>query len=174
LGAPTAFAGWSLGWPTPTAWVIAFGCVALGWRRRSALARLNPPNPSVLLEQLLAEPSAVDSISDETRRAAIAELNQRIADVSFELGLLPATFTALTRISLASGSALALFGFMESADSESMERTLRVAVCAVSGLVGAGVVASIGRSAKLRVAGIREAWDRSSREIGKSLGTGLE
>jgi hypothetical protein len=174
LGAPTAFAGWSLGWPTPTAWVIALGCAALGWRRLVALARLNPPNPSVLLEQLLAEPSAADSIADGTRRAAIAELNQRIADVSFELGLLPATFTALTRISLASGSALALFGFMESADSEPMERTLRVAVCAVSGLVGAGAVAAIGRSAKMRVAGIREAWDRSSREVGKSLGAGLE
>lgn len=174
MGAPTVFAGWSLGWPTPIAWVIAFGCAALGWRRRSALARLNPPNPNVLLEQLLAEPSTVDSISDETRRAAIAELNQRIADVSFELGLLPATFTALTRISLASGTALALFSFMESADSESMERALRVAVCAVSGLVGAGAVAAIGRSAKQQVTQIREAWDRSSREIGKSLGTGLE
>jgi hypothetical protein len=128
----------------------------------------------VLLEQLLAEASAADFVNHETRRAAIAELNQRIADVSFELGLLPATFTALTRISLASGSALALFGFMASADSAPTERTLRVVVCAVSGLVGAGAVAAIGRSAKLRVAGIREAWDRSSREIGKSLGTGLE
>jgi len=128
----------------------------------------------VLLEQLLAEASAADFVSPETRRAAIAELNQRIADVSFELALLPATFTALTRISLASGSALALFGFVASTDGEPMERTLRVAVCAVSGLVGAGAVAAIGRSAKLRVAGIREAWDRSSREIGKALGTGLE
>ena len=167
-------AGWSLGWPAPIAWVIAFACVALGWRRRSTLARLNPPNPSILLEQLLAEASAADFVSDEARRAAIAELNQRIADVSFELGLLPATFTALTRISLASGSALALLGFMASADSEPLERTLRVAVCAVSGLVGAGAVAAIGRSARRRAAGIREAWDRSSREIGKSLGTGLE
>jgi len=94
--------------------------------------------------------------------------------VSFELGLLPATFTALTRISLASGSALALLGFMGSANSESMERTLRVVVCAMSGLVGAGVVAAIGRAARVRVAGIREAWDRSSREIGKSFGAGLE
>ncbi len=123
---------------------------------------------------MLVEPNAADSISDEARRAAIAELNLRIADVSFELGLLPATYTALTRISLASGSALALFGFMESANREPMERTLRVAVCAVSGLVGAGIVAAIGRTARLRVAGIREAWDRSSRELGKSLGTGLE
>jgi hypothetical protein len=147
--------------------------VALAWRKLSALARLNPPNPGVLLEQL-TEPTAVESVTEATRRAAIAELNQRIADVSFELGLLPATFTALTRISLASGSALALFGFMGSANSEPMERTLRVVVCAMSGLVGAAAVAAIGRSARVRVAGIREAWDRSSREIGKSLGTGLE
>ena len=174
MGPPTAFAGWSLGWPAPTAWAITFGCVALGWRRLSALARLNPPSPRLLLAQLLAELAGVESVTDETRRAAIAELNQRIADVSFELGLLPATFTALTRISLASGSALALLGFMGSANSESMERTLRVVVCAMSGLVGAGVVAAIGRAARVRVAGIREAWDRSSREIGKSLGTGLE
>jgi hypothetical protein len=154
--------------------VIAFGCVALGWRRRSTLARLNPPKPSVLLEQLLAEASAASFVRDETRRAAIAELNQRIADVSFELGLLPATFAALTRISLASGSALALLSFVASVDSQPLERTLRAAVCAVSGLVGAGAVAAIGRSAKLRVTEIREAWDRSSREIGKSLGTALE
>jgi hypothetical protein len=126
------------------------------------------------LEELLAEPSPIEPIADETRRAAIAELNQRIADVSFELSLLPTTFTALARISLASGSALALLGFMESADGEPLQRTLRVAMCAVSGLVGAGLVAAIGRSAKRQVTRIREAWDRSSREIGKSLGTGLE
>jgi hypothetical protein len=140
----------------------------------SALARLNPPSPTLLLEELLADRSPAELIAEGMRRAAIAELNQRIADISFELGLLPATFTALTRISLATGSALALFGFMGSGDAEPLQRTLRVAVCAVSGLVGAGAVAAIGRSAKQRVARIREAWDRSSREIGKSLGTGLE
>jgi hypothetical protein len=52
-------------------------------------------------------------------------------------------------------------------------RTTRVVLCAMSGLVGAGAVAAIGRAAKQRVARIREEWDRSSREIGKSLGTGL-
>jgi hypothetical protein len=174
LGAKAAFAGWSLGWPTPTAWLIVSICVGLGWLRLSRIAGLNPPNSQLLLDELLAEASPGEVVAEGTRRAAIAELNQRIADVSFELSLLPATFTALTRISLASGSALALFGFMESADNEPMQRTLRVAVCAVSGLVGAGAVAAIGRSAKLRVARIREGWDRLSREIGKSLGTGLE
>jgi hypothetical protein len=174
LGAQAVFAGWSLGWPTPIAWAFAGSCVALAWRRLSGIARLDPPVPQLLLAELLAEQSTVEPVAEGTRRAAIAELNQRIADVAFELGLLPATFTALTRISLAGGSALALFGFMESTGSEPMERTLRVAICAVSGLVGAGAVAAIGRTAKVRVARIREAWDRSSREIGKSLGTGLE
>jgi hypothetical protein len=174
LSAKAAFAGWLLGWPTAIAWLIASSCVVLGWRRLSGIARLNPPSPQLLLEELLAETSPVEPLAEGMRRAAIAELNQRIADVSFELGLLPATFTALTRISLASGSALALFGFMQATGSEPLERTVRVAVCAVSGLVGAGAVAAVGRTAKQRVARIREAWDRSSREIGKSLGTGLQ
>jgi hypothetical protein len=173
LGAKAALAGWSLGWATPVAWLIASSCAGLAWRRLSALARLDPPSPRLLLEELVSAPSPAEPVTEDTRRVAIAELNQRIADVSFELGLLPATFTALTRISLASCSALALFGFMQSADSEPQQRTLRVAVCAVSGLVGAGAVAAIGRSAKRRVARIREAWDRASREVGKSLGTGL-
>jgi hypothetical protein len=174
LGVKAAFAGWSLGWPTPVAWAIASGCVVLAWRRLSALARLNPPSAKLLLDELLAEASPAEPVTEGMRRAAIAELNQRIADVSFELALLPATFTAFTRISLASGSALALFGFMQSADAEPLQRTLRVAACAVSGLVGAATVAAIGRTARQRVTRIREAWDRSSRELGKSLGTGLE
>ena len=153
--------------------LIACGCVLLGWRRSCLLARFTPPAPKSLLDELLAEANTVAPASDVARRLAIAELNQRIADVSFELGLLPATFTALTRISLASGTALALFGFMASDHGELLLRSLEGAWCAMSGFVGAGALALIGRSAKRRIATIREAWDRSSREIGKSLGTGL-
>lgn len=108
------------------------------------------------------------------RELLIAELNQRISDLAFVLGTLPATFTALTRISLASGSALSLLAFVSADSASGPVRTVRVVLCAVSGLVGAGVVASIGRVAKQRVLRIREEWDRSSREVGKALGAGLE
>ncbi len=55
-----------------------------------------------------------------------------------------------------------------------LESALRAGACAVSGLVGAGVVAAIGRTAKLRVSEIKLEWDRSSREVGKGLGVSLD
>jgi hypothetical protein len=173
LGSAFALAGWSLGWPIPVTWLLVGVCVALAWRRHAQLQRLRPPGAPQLLAELAAD-AEIGAPGEPARRLALAELNQRIADVSFELGLLPATFTALTRISLASGTALALFDFMASPADAPLLRTLHAAVCALSGFVGAGLVAAIGRSAKQRVARIRQDWDRSSREVGKSLGLRLE
>jgi hypothetical protein len=172
LGSAFALAGLSLGWPILIAWLLVGVCVALAWRRHSQLRRLRPPSAQQLLAELAAD--ADIGAPGPARRLALAELNQRIADVSFELGLLPATFTALTRISLASGTALALFDFMASPADAPLLRTLHAAVCALSGFVGAGLVAAIGRSAKQRVAKIRQDWDRASREVGKSLGLRLD
>lgn len=172
-------AAWSLGsgWRTPAAWLIALGCIALAWRRYSALEQLRPPAARALLDELTEDLGSERALSEDTRDFAVAELNQRIADVSFQLGLLPSMFTALIRISLASGSALALLGLMDlgsAPQSLAIETALRAGVCAVSGLVGAGVVAAIGRTAKQRIHEIKLEWDRSSREIGKELGTSLE
>lgn len=134
-----------------------------------------PPAPHVLLEELLREVGANRVDSEYVRRAAIADLNQRLSDVSFELGSLPARFTALTRICLASGTALALFGYIGAQGSPKppLERALSFIVCAASGALGAACVAGIGRTAKRRCLAIREEWDRSSRETGKALGTSL-
>lgn len=164
-----SFPGWSFGWPLLVAWMVIAGCIAIGWRRLSSLTRLEAPSSERLLYQLVGPRGAGTPPLDEVRRAAVAELNQRLSDVAFELDLLPATFTALTRISLASGSALALVAFMQSGECAPVERTWRVGLCAVSGLVGASVVTMIGRSAKRRVIAVRTAWDRTSREVGKSL-----
>jgi hypothetical protein len=166
-------AAWSLGWRTPLSWLIAIACIALAWRRYAALERLTPPAAPILLEEVRADLENSSHSSEDGRRFAIAELNQRIADISFELGLLPTTFTTLIRISLASGSALALLGLMELGRTP-LESALGAGVCAVSGLVGAGVVAAIGRTAKQRVLETRAEWDRASREVGKELGTSLE
>ncbi len=97
-----------LGWRTPVAWSIALACIALAWRRYSALDRLRPPAVPVLLEELVEDLHPERELSEGARRFVVAELNQRLSDVSFALGLLPSTFIALIRISLASGSALAL------------------------------------------------------------------
>ena len=170
-----SLADWSLGWRMPAAALVTVGCVALAWRRSSKLDRLLPPGASALLAELGAEnPAGLGASGTEQQRLAmIADLNQRLADVSFELSVLPATYTALTRVCLASGTALTLLGVLDWARAP-LEGGVRAIVCALSGLVGAGVVSMLGRRAKRAIERIRESWDRSSREVGKALGTSLK
>ena len=169
-----SLAGWSFGWRVPAATLISAACIALAWRRSAKLAGLAPPAPTALLAELDAESPATvgESGAEQKRLAMIAELNQRLADVSFELGLLPALFTALTRVCLASGTALTLLGFLDWAQAP-LNGGVRGFMCALSGLVGAGVVSALGRRAKRDVERTRQAWDRSSRELGRSLQTSL-
>jgi hypothetical protein len=140
------------------------------------IARLKAPEPAALLAELLAEvgPSARDP--EFVRRAAIADLNQRLSDISFELGSLPARFTALTRICLASGTGLSLFGYIgtQASAHSPLERLSVVMACAAAGLLGAAWVLRVGQVAKQRSTAVREAWDRSSRDTGRALGTSLE
>ena len=145
-------------------------------RQLSLLRSLKAPEPAALLSELLAEVGAGALDAELVQRAAIAELNRRLADVSFELGSLPARFTALTRICLASGTGLALFGYIgANANGHSpLECVLELVACGAAGLIGAACLLSVGHMAKQRSVELREAWDRSSREIGKSLGTSLE
>ena len=157
-------------WPAILAWLSAGGCLALAWRKLRSLERVTAPNRERLLSELTDNGATDEELDDVGRRVAIAELNQRLADIAFELGLLPATFTALVRISLASGSALALIGFLISTDQLPLERAFRLALAALAGLLGAGAVAFLGRLAKARAAQIRTDWDRSSRDIGKAFG----
>jgi hypothetical protein len=163
---------WSVCWVC-LAWLVAGTCVALAWRRRRSLERLAPPEREQLLAELVSGSENPLQLEEVERRFAVAELNQRLADVSFELDVLPATYAALIRISLASGSALAVAGFLSSADLAPLVRTLRLALAALAGLSGAGLVAAIGRSAKQRSRQIKEKWDNSSRDIGKALGASL-
>jgi hypothetical protein len=165
-----------LGWQTVLAWLVAACCSLLSLRLMSRLPRLQAPEPSALLSELLSEVGASATDSEFVRSALIADLNQRLSDVSFELELLPARFTALTRICLASGTALALFGYIGASESAltPIERVSRLVACAASGLLGAACILAVGRVAKRRSAAIREGWDRSSRETGKALGTSLE
>jgi hypothetical protein len=134
---------------------------------------LAPPDRQQLLSELTADFEISRGLDEVARRWAVAELNQRLADVSFELKLQPATFAALIRISLATGSALGLVSFLTSTDRSPFERALQLGIAAVGGLAGAGAVAVIGRSAKARAGKIQESWDTSSRGIGKALGTSL-
>lgn len=155
---------------------MAAFCTSLAVRLLRSLRSAGAPSPSQLLNELLTEVGADSFESELVRRAAIAELNRRLADVSFELSSLPARYTALTRISLASGTALALFGYIGSSARlvSALERVLELVACGASGVVGAACVLTVGRMAKGRVAAIREDWDRTSRETGKALGTSLE
>jgi hypothetical protein len=172
-----------LRWQLVLAWSVAALCSLLALRLWRGLRRSNAPACAVLLNELLGEVGAESFDSEWARRAAIAELNRRLSDVSFELGSLPARFTALTRIVIASGTALALSGYIGASGNlaaESMnaptplERVVQLVACAASGLIGAACVVFIGRMAKQRSAEIRDEWDRASREIGKALGTSLQ
>lgn len=163
-----------MSWQIILAWLVAATCTLLAARSMRQLQRVNPPEPAALLGQLWAEVGASDVHSEFARRAAIAELNQRLSDVSFEIASLPARLTALTRICLASGTGLALLAYIVESELPALERVLTLAACAAGGLVGAAGVLTIGRMAKQQSTQIREAWDRSSREAGKSLGTSLE
>jgi len=101
----------------------------------------------------------VPAVSEQVgQRLAISELNARLADVSFDLDLLPATYTALIRISLASGSTFALIGFLSCPDRTQFERAVRLAAAALAGFSGATAVALIGRSAKAQSQQIRDKW----------------
>ena len=164
-----------MGWELVLAWLLAGLCSLLALRLLRVVRRSTPPAPQALLEELLRDVGVSSVDSEYVRRTAIADLNRRLSDVSFELGSLPARFTALTRICLASGTALALFGYIGAQGSSRppLERALDFVVCAASGALGAACVASIGRVAKRRSSLIREEWDRSSRETGKALGTSL-
>ncbi|HEY3257173.1 MAG TPA: hypothetical protein VGJ91_24615, partial [Polyangiaceae bacterium] len=131
-----------MGWPTLLAWSVAALCSLLAVRLMRGLARLNAPTPAALLSELLLEVGASAPDSELVRRAAIADLNQRLSDISFELGLLPARLTALTRICLASGTGLALFGYIganEQAGSAG-ERVVRLVGCVAAGLCGGACV----------------------------------
>lgn len=162
--------GWSFDWRVLAAALISAGCGALAWRRLSKLARLAPPPVSTLLRELAAENPAPAGAGDveQWRLSMIADLNQRLGDISFALDLIPPTYAALTRVCLASGTALALLGLLDAARSP-LAGGVRALMCAVSGLVGASVVFSLGRTAKRVVQRTREAWDRTSREVGRAL-----
>ncbi len=161
-------------WHAPSAWSIAAGCIALAAHQLRGLRRVDAPEPKRLLAEL-EEEAAPFALDDELRRRAlVADLNQRLSDVSFELGLMPARFTALTRIALAGSTGLALFGYIGSSDRSALERVAGLAICALAGLTGAAGVLLLGRTAKDRSRAIREAWDRSSRETGTAIGAPLE
>ena len=166
--------GCSAHWPTFLAWLIAFACLVLGWRRLSTFTRLAAPHPGRLLLELTADVPR-ESLSEPERLFAIAELNQRLSEVSFELSVAPSLFTALIRISLASGAGLTLMlALLGVAADSPWQRAARLGVCALGGFVGALGLAHAGHLAKARATRIREDWDRCSREAGKALGTSLQ
>jgi hypothetical protein len=162
-----------LSWSGLLAWLVAIACVALGWRKRRNIELLRAAGPQRLLAELTGECGEPEQLEDGARRMAIAELNQRLADVSFELDVLPATFAALARISLASGAALTLVSVLTESGEGPFVHAFRLGMAASGGVAGALAVAGIGRAAKRRSTQIREEWDGSSRVVGKALGTSL-
>ena len=175
MAVETGAHGLGLSGASVVAWGVGLACALIALRQFRRSASLDAPDVETLQGELRAALGVTDlSAPEPIRRAAIAELNQRLSDVAFELGGLPARWVALTRISLASGTASALFGYIGSSARSPVERVVGLLVCMAGGAVGAAFVLAIGRMAKPRSARIRARWDRVSRETGKVLGTSLE
>jgi hypothetical protein len=162
-----------LSWSALLAWLVASVCTAFGWRRRRSIEQLCPADSQQLLAELSGEVGNPEELDAGARSLAIAELNLRLADIAFALDVLPATFVALMRISLASGVGLALVSALSAADGSPILRAIRVGAAASGGCAGALAVAGFGRAARARAVQIRQLWDSSSRVIGKALGTQL-
>jgi hypothetical protein len=162
-----------LSWWALFAWLVASACAAFGWHKRRGIEQLCPADSQRLIVELSGDFQNPEELDEGARSLAIAELNLRLADVAFELDVLPATFVALTRISLASGVGLAVLSALSEADGSPIQRAFRVGAAASGGCAGALAVAGFGRAARARAAQIRELWDSSSRVVGKALGTSL-
>jgi hypothetical protein len=137
------------------------------------MEQLCPIDSQRLIAELSGDLQNPEELDEGARRLAIADLNLRLADVVFELEVLPATFVALARISLASGVGLAVISALSGAEGSPILRAFRVGAAASGGCAGALAVAGFGRAARVRTAQIRQLWDSSSRVVGKALGTSL-
>jgi len=133
------------------AWLIAGACIGISVRATRRLGRLVPPAPAELGARLRGLASAAE------KTAAREAFEQELGDVQRSLLLAELWPRSLARISLASGTALAVTSLAKGlgAGGAALPGGL---IEFVAGFTGMAVCATFGRQAKERATDLRRRW----------------
>lgn len=135
------------------AWLVAAACVGIVFLRVRRLAALELPSGQALLER-------VHPLSSGGVLAARAELDELLSDVDRTTSVGADLPRALSRVTLASGTALALFGLISSMTSPPWASVLGAFFAGVAGTI---CIALLGRIADARARRVREHWSAAVR-----------
>lgn len=140
------------------AWLAAAACVALSAWHVRRLARFVPPTRAVVSARLA-------SLSSERERAeAVQALREEQSDAERQLSLAILWPRSMARVSLASGTALAVTSLAEGLDANG-PRLPGGMLEFVAGFVGMMMCAAFGRQAKAAAGKLRQGWRDALRAI---------
>ncbi|MGC4092086.1 MAG: hypothetical protein QM756_30235 [Polyangiaceae bacterium] len=129
---------------------VALACAVAMFRRARRLSRVELPSAVRLVESARERAG-----SDAENARLLAELDELLIDVDGDSRALPEVASALGRVSLASGTGLALLSL---ASNFGFAALPSAAACFAAGVVGATAVSYFGRLASARSRAIRAHW----------------
>jgi hypothetical protein len=138
-----------------TAWLIAAVCIGISLRSLRSLARLVPPPPAGLDARRGAK-------SDPETIAARERFDKELGDAQRALLLAELVPRSLARISLASGTALAVISLAKGLGGSGAALPGGL-VEFLAGFTGMALCATFGRQAKERAADLRRRWRDASK-----------
>jgi len=140
---------------------IASACVGVMWKRLRRLSKVELPSASVLVERARESSGA----NAEAARVLL-ELDDTLIDVDGATHALPELASALSRVTLASGTALSLLAL---ASNFGFSTLPRAGTCFGVGVVGAMAVSYLGRLASARSRAIRAHWTDASAKARRQI-----
>jgi len=143
------------------AWIVALACAAVVWRRAQRLSALELPSVDTLLGRLGP---------DELRnpKLARAELDEWLSDVDGATRVGSELARALSRVTLASGTALALLALLSNASAPPWAAVFSAFL---AGIVGVFATGFFGRVAEKRARAAREHWTHVVRRVWSKVET---
>ena len=148
-------------WFTLVALLVALACAAAMMKRVRRLQKLELPSVAALVER-----AQQSSASDDVARIQL-EIDDLVRDIDGETHALPELTSALTRVALASGTALALLSLATNFGFQSLPYA---GACFGTGVVGAMLVSYLGRLASVRSRAIRTHWREVSAKARRQIG----
>lgn len=134
------------------AWIVASGSILTVWFRARQVARVELPATATLLERVR---KSAEGDPDRARSAAKLELDELLLEVDHQTRGGAELPRALSRVSLASGTALALLALIEGIAAPSW---LAVGGAFLGGFAGMFGSAALGRVVEARARRAREHW----------------